>query len=234
MNFGSKEDQNRNIGKGVDLHFIQHPYLEFILQGGGTTILLPNLNETDNLSEIVRHLDGILLIGGIDVDPYNYNMPNTHSEGCNLMRDETELVLIKEARKQSKAIMGICRGVQILNTAFGGTLYQHIPEQINNALKHHRAVDEPEVFHQAYLTGKSYLSDIFGSNEFQVNSSHHQSLNQIGEGLKVVARASDGVVEAVECTTEKCIIGVQWHPERIMNNPKQVELAKYFVARASN
>lgn len=232
INLSPPGDDRRSLSKGVELQYIQRHYLDWIVVGGGIPVILPVLNKTEAAVEIISRLDGLVLTGGVDVDPSLYGENNSHSLGCDILRDNMELALIREARRQCKAIMAICRGIQILNVAFEGSLFQDIASQIDGALKHNRAADEPENYHQVLLTRRSIFNDLFDGEEIRANSSHHQAINTLGKGLTILAAAKDGVVEAVECPDDRCTFGVQWHPERMLTDSNQIRLAEWFVGQA--
>ena len=232
LNTSPPDDSKRSFSKGVELQYIQLPYIKFVEAGGGAPLLLPNLTDLSVIPELVNRLDGLIIIGGVDVDPQLYGEKNTHSKGCDLTRDRMEIAMVKEARRQLKPLLGICRGLQVINTAFEGSLFQDLLEMIDCAQKHHREPDEPEVYHKILLVRRSFLNDIFEVDELNVNSSHHQSIAVVGKGLSILAAAQDGVIEAVECPDDRCTVAVQWHPERMLDDPKQIELAKWFVSKA--
>lgn len=228
------DDPERSFSTGVKLHYLSDPYCQFVIRGGGVPVLLPPITELQRVEEVASRIDGLLLTGGVDVDPSLYGQdrhPKTY--GCDLERDRFEIALLQESRRQGKAILGICRGIQLMNVAFGGTLYQDLPSQVEGALRHHQWEDKKETFHSILLTRYSPLSELFQSNEIQVNSSHHQAVKDLGRGLVPLAASSDGVIEAVHCPSDRCTIGVQWHPERMLEDPRQIELARWFVAQAS-
>ena len=225
-------DERRSISRDAELYYLQEQYLKFVSAGGGVPVLLPPIDDLERVSAMVGHLDGLIVSGGVDVDPSLYGQPNTHSKGCDLRRDRFEMELIRQARLQGRAVLCICRGIQVLNIAFGGSLYQDIPTCLEGALHHHRWEEGKETFHQTRPTRKSALTELFGEEAFNTNSSHHQSVQVVGEGLVVLAEAPDGVVEAIGCPGDRCTLGIQWHPERMLDDPKQVELARWFVSRA--
>ncbi|NQU06389.1 MAG: gamma-glutamyl-gamma-aminobutyrate hydrolase family protein [Calditrichaeota bacterium] len=232
VNVSLPDDVKRTFSKGVALHLIQESYIRFVITAGGIPILLPVVNDPESAEGMVERLDGLIITGGVDVDPSLYKQKNTHSLGVQEARDGFEIELVKAARRQDKALLGICRGCQVINTAFGGSLYQDIPTSIDGALKHTRATDAPETYHQTKLICNSVLEDIFGSNEIKTNSSHHQSVKEPGVGLTILAKAFDGVVEAFQCLDDRCTIAVQWHPERMHDDPRQVALAAWFIKQA--
>jgi len=230
VNISPPDDDKRNFSKGVALNYLQDYYSRWVEAGGGAAVLLAPTKPVESAGIIIEHLDGIIISGGVDVDPQLYGEANTHSKGCDPDRDRFEIELVLEARRLGKAALGICRGIQIVNVAFGGTLVQDIPSQIPNPLHHHRIVEGEEMFHEMELVGDSFFTKVFGVTHNRVNSSHHQSVKEPGEGLRIVAKAGDGVVEAVVSTQDQCIGGIQWHPERMLDDIKQVELARWFVA----
>ncbi|MFN3820860.1 MAG: gamma-glutamyl-gamma-aminobutyrate hydrolase family protein, partial [bacterium] len=208
-------------------------YCQFILRGGGIPILLTPGDFIQEIAAIVERLDGIVLTGGVDVDPALYGeSKHPTTQGCNPSRDRFEIALLHEARRKGRAILGICRGIQLINVAFGGTLYQDIPSQLDGALHHHQWEDNKESYHPVLLTRYSPLTEIFKCEELRVNSSHHQAVKELGKGLVPLAASSDGVIEALHCPDDRFTIAVQWHPERMLNDPLQLELAKWFIRQA--
>ena len=229
VNVSPPDDPKRSFSKSSALHYIQEPYLRFVEKGGGTPIMLPVINDLEQVDSMVERLDGVIIIGGVDVDPKLYGEQNTHSQGVDRRRDDFEIRLIHEARNRQIPLMCICRGMQVLNVGLGGSLYQDIPKSFEGALKHTRKPEEPETFHRTRLTADSFLNQIFDAEEFRINSSHHQSVRVPGEGLRIVSRAPDGIVEAVQHVSDRCTVGIQWHPERLLDENKQVEISHWFI-----
>ncbi len=232
-NVSPPNDPKRTFSVGTKIHYIQEHYCQFVLVGGGVPVLLPVIEELELVVDLTSNLDGLIITGGIDVEPSLYYEINTHSMGCDILRDKFEIELVNVARKLNKPVLGICRGIQVLNVAYGGTLYQDIPTMIEGALTHHRFSEGKETFHTINLTIPSALSEVFKCDSLEVNSSHHQSVKTLGEGLVTLATAPDGVIEAVYSPNENSIYGVQWHPERMLNEPKQVDLARWFIQQAN-
>ena len=170
--------------------------------------------------------DALVLAGGDDIDPTLYGEENQGSQGIDRVRDDADLLLCESFIKQGKPILGICRGHQVLNVYFGGTLYQHI--------EGHR-VDGEDMLHDTVTEEGSLMSRLFGKNPI-VNSIHHQSVDLLGEGLLVTQRSNDGTVEAFEHKILP-IIGVQWHPERLCLSNKRdgaadsIKLFEYFASQ---
>ena len=196
--------------------------------------------------EIVADLNGLLLPGGVDIHPKRYGEKRI-PETCpvNKSRDEFEISLFKNAIEKDIPVFGICRGIQIMNVAMGGSLYQHIPAQIPETCpslfpdfprhKHKKkGVDEE---HCIKIKTENLLSQIIGESTARVNSSHHQSVKVIGAKLMVTAQSKDGIIEAMEYPLKKFVIGVQYHPERMLQKPELREhaakLFKAFINAAS-
>ena len=195
-------------------------------------MLLPVVKDIDDVPRMIERLDGVIVSGGVDIDPKLYGEPNNHANGINNDRDAFEIAVISAARDKQKALLGICRGTQIMNAAFGGSLFQDIPTQVKGALRHHRQEDGSETYHTTNLIKESPLTEIFQSEIIRTNSSHHQSIRELGEGLELLAIAEDGIVEAFTCPEDSCTFAVQWHPERMTDDSGQIALAGWFAAQA--
>ena len=153
--------------------------------------------------------DGLIIPGGGDVDPALYGEENLACSGVNRALDDLEMALIGMALRDRRPILGICRGHQILNVYFGGSLIQDIPQA-----DRHRHTEAGDQAHPAIASEGSFLTEVFGATEFNVNSAHHQAVKTLGSGLIAVQRSDDGVIEAVAHGTLP-VYGVQWHPERM-------------------
>ena len=157
----------------------------------------------------------MILSGGHDVSPYNYGQePNPKLGETFPERDTYDMLLLEESKKRNIPILGICRGSQIINVAAGGTLYQDLSLIPGNVLKHNQVSKPTLKTHKIQIEENSIISEIFGK-ETMVNSFHHQALDKVADDFKVVARASDGIVEAIQHKTYKFLVGVQWHPEML-------------------
>jgi putative glutamine amidotransferase len=196
---------------------IYEGYVEAITKAGGMPILLPG-NDIQEIPSILDMVDGIMLIGGQDVDPYLYGeAPHMKIGSVNPRRDEFELELCRRALDRNVRILGICRGIQILNVAAGGTLYQDISSQWEKGEPINHNQKGPKWFgsHMVEVVPDSRLYKILGEKNIRVNSFHHQAVKDIPKGFRVVASSSDGVIEAIEGTYDTFVLGVQWHPERM-------------------
>lgn len=160
------------------------------------------------LPEINTDFDGLILCGGNDINPKYYNEEVNGSVDIDDRRDELEFSLLKAYIEEGKPVLGICRGFQIINTFFGGSLYQHLPETNS-----HRGEMNIDVIHNVTSTPNSILNDLYGKT-FSVNSFHHQAINKLGNGLYATAYWNDKYIEAYEHSSLP-IFGVQWHPERL-------------------
>ena len=190
-------------------------YYQSILKAGGVPVILPPFEETDALISALDSLDGILLTGGADINPlYLGEEPVMELHGINPRRDKQELLLAKLAADRQIPILGICRGIQTMNAAFGGTLYQDIHSQMEGKrIKHDQDLDRGYASHTVQIEEGSLLYRLFNADTLAVNSFHHQAVKDAAPGFRVCARSVDGVIEAIESTEYKSMLGVQWHPE---------------------
>lgn len=200
---------------------------------GGAPVLIPLGLSEDTLRAIFDKLDGLLLQGGVDVHPQTYG--ETVEPYCgeiDIARDEVELRIIRWALAEKMPTLGICRGIQMLNVAAGGSLYQDIPAQLNSPLRHQHVKGNPYDFHAHTIDidAQSKLANALGATKIEVNSLHHQALKQIAPGFCVIARAPDGIVEGIEASDERYVVGVQFHPEwMIEDDARMIGIFKSFV-----
>lgn len=195
-------------------------YIRAVHRAGGAPVPISLGLSLQHLEKIARTLDAVLLPGSpADVEPSLFRAAR-HPECAEADpdRERTDFALLEHALAESKPILAICYGIQSLNVFLGGTLVQDIPSELGTQIQHdwEREHHQPEPFHAALIEPGSRLARTAGSNEAQVNSSHHQSVLEPGRDLRVVSRAPDGVIEAVEWTGgADWVTGVQWHPERM-------------------
>jgi putative glutamine amidotransferase len=191
-------------------------YIMAIEKAGGEAVLLPSDSE-----EELEGINGLLLAGGGDVDPSFYKEQDEGSDNIDRDRDKWEMKLIEKFREEGKPILGICRGIQVLNVALGGSLHQDI--------KGHRK-DKGRSRHLIKIKGGSLLYEILGGVEqIEVNSSHHQAIKDLASSLEATAWSEDGYIEAVEGKEEEFLLGVQFHPERLIENEVFLNIFKSFV-----
>ncbi len=186
----------------------------------------------EELRELYGHLDGLIISGGGDVDPKLYNSEITSAvQGMDRDRDRIEVSLTHWAVEDRKPLLAICRGIQLLNVAMGGTLWRDIATEVPTAAKHdHRDVARHKSVHPVVVESESLLAQVLGKAEAEVNSLHHQSCKDIAPGARAVASAPDGVVEGVEIVDHPFAIGVQWHPEWMQDAPAQQGLFSALVS----
>ena len=211
-------------------------YTEAIEAAGGIPVVVPLTLDEDTLSDTLDRLDGLLLTGGDDVDPLRYGEDHHHRiEKTNPIRDEFDLTLARMALDRNMPILGICRGCQIINVAEGGTLYQDISAQVKDSLLHPLVGIAPK-WHKAHLVAldaESKLAKIYKTQDLWTNGFHHQAVKDVAPTLKAVGKTSDGVVEAVESPAHTFVVGVQWHPEMMLEKHKDVlPLFEAFVQAA--
>lgn len=191
------------------------PYIEAIERVEATPLLITPAHGESSIIDLLEMSDGLMLTGGEDVDPSRYGQkPHPKLETVNHQRDEMEFLVLERALEMGVPILAVCRGLQILNVAFGGTLYQDLPTQKPEGVAHEQNAPINERWHATTVEPDSRVAELFGATEFQINSFHHQGIDRLGEGLRPVGWAEDGLVEAVEATDHPWVIGVQWHPER--------------------
>ena len=214
------------------MHAQRVTYAQAVWEAGGEAILLPGNPDKTNCKQIVELLDGILAPGGHDIDPQIYGEEKLEACGAfTRYEDEYDIELVKEAVRQQKPVLAICRGMQLVNAMYGGTLYQDIPTQYSDEIIHTRLYPTEENFHRVTIEKESYLAKILGVTEnVTVNTSHHQAVKDVAEGFKVTAKASDGTIEAIE-NEDASILCVQWHPERMQDKELWQKFVKDFVDR---
>lgn len=192
-------------------------YVEGVVHAGGVPVVLPPVGERRAAEAVIGGLDGLLLSGGSDLDPSYYDEKPLPELNVTLPeRDEFEMALLGEALRRGIPIFGICRGLQVLNVALGGTLYQDLPSQLGrDILKHRQETPKWQATHEVEIHEGSWVGGITDSTSVKVNSYHHQAIKDLADGLRVSGRSTDGVIEAIESHdfSERWIIGVQWHAE---------------------
>lgn len=200
-------------------------YYQSVIAAGGTPLIIPPYHDRDALMETLEHIDALMLSGGADIDPrYMNEVPDyTLLHTINPKRDEQEILLAMLAESHSMPILGICRGIQTLAVALGGKVHQDIYAGIGDGLLAHdqEPTERHIATHDVDIVPESRLARIFGEVRISVNTFHHQAVSRVPEGFRINATAPDGVIEGMEATDGRSIIGVQWHPESfIMNNDR--------------
>ena len=196
--------------------YVNRDYIQSVLRAGAAPAVLPLTEDEHVQIALLTRLDGLLLSGGPDVDPVLYGEEKLPCCGEILaVRDAMELSLFRKALKSGLPVLGICRGLQVMNVALGGTLYQDIATQLPGAIKHPRHDTPRDKVHEVTVTEHSGLHRITGLTQFGVNSRHHQGVKRLANGLAATAYSEDGLIEAFEYPAEKFVMAVQWHPESL-------------------
>ncbi|MCI8837163.1 MAG: gamma-glutamyl-gamma-aminobutyrate hydrolase family protein [Hungatella sp.] len=189
-------------------------YMKGIEEAGGIPVMLPLTSDREALGQMVRLFDGFLFSGGHDVSPSVYGQtPSGKCETCCAERDEMEKILLELAWEEDKSILGICRGLQFINAAMGGTLYQDLEEEHPSSISHRQSPPYDKPSHSVSVDGDTPLYDMLGTPSLMVNSCHHQAVRELAPALRVMAVSDDGLAEAVYAPEKTFVWGVQWHPE---------------------
>lgn len=217
---------------GQDMLMSTMDYSRCIEKAGGIPVAIPVIESESYQNDLLSKLDGILFTGGSDIDPAKYNSPFQRGLGMVVPeRDNFELTLLDDALKQKKPVLGICRGLQLLNVFCGGTLYQDIGRANITECEHagHMAPKE-HPSHKVHLQKGSKVYAAFQKEEIAVNSFHHQTIERLGNNLIATGKSPDGLIEALEHTNYDFVVGVQWHPEMMSEvYPEQLALFKALI-----
>ena len=207
-------------------------YMRAVSAAGGLAVVM-SPEPLDTVPELVGRLDGVLIPGGPDIDPSLYGHEPDDDLGPTWPEvDRFEIAVVQEAERRELPVLAICRGMQLLNVAHGGTLYQHLPDHVGDDVVHRRPdLTRPIPMHPVRVEGGSRLAAWLGREEADVNSYHHQAPWEVGAGLRAVAWSPDGVIEGLEGATS---LGVQWHAEAMHAAPEQAALFEAFVADAAS
>ncbi|MGG1663019.1 gamma-glutamyl-gamma-aminobutyrate hydrolase family protein [Brevibacillus sp. NRS-1366] len=215
---------------------VSRNYTDSIYAAGGLPVSIPIVAGETNYSEYIDMVDGILFTGGNDIAPYFYGEnPVKELHSMSSIRDEYEFSLFKSAYEKNMPIFGICRGIQLINVALKGSLYQDIYSQCPGTLGHSpEQTASDEFYHSVKISRDTKLYDIFGEERIFTNSFHHQSVKGLGKNLIATAHSEDGIIEAIESTEDRFLLGVQWHPECMTKrHPMFLKLFSTFVQASS-
>lgn len=206
-------------------------YMKVIEECGGLPIMLPFTENTEELLDAYQLCEGILFTGGHDVDPrvYGEEIRGKCGKTCPT-RDKMESILLEQCLEDNKPFLGICRGIQFINAYLGGTLFQDLPTEYESNVEHHMIAPYDRQIHEVEVIAGTKLAKIIGAGTHGVNSYHHQAIKEISDELNIMAKSSDGLIEAVEVRDKKFAIGVQWHPEFSYEKSKDsINIIKAFV-----
>lgn len=210
------------VREGAERAGVNAAYVRSIAQAGGIPVILTPTMGPESAAAILRRMDALVLTGGHDVDPGLYGEPaSVHLGPLDRQRDEFEIALFEAARTERLPILGICRGLQVINVAMGGTLWQDLPSEHPSEVLHEKSGTERDArLHSVALNPTSMLAVVLGTDALEINSFHHQAIRDLGRGLSVSARAEDGIIEGVEeIGTDNWLLAVQWHPEEFYREP---------------
>lgn len=210
---------------------LPHTYQAAIEEAGGAPILIPSLDvHLGDPGRLLNGVDGLFLPGGRDLDAALYGEEAHATNDAPLrIRDELEIALVREARRRGMPIFGACRGAQVINVAFGGSLEQHLGDRVD--LTPHRDTIGEFTAHEVAVVPGSLLDSLTQTPSFEIASHHHQSVGRLADGLVISATAPDGVAEAIEATGHPFCLGVQWHPEERLD-PEGLALVRAFIDAA--
>lgn len=235
INYTSKEDVGElsQMGPlGQDWQLIASDYTKAVEKTGGCPVIIPIVDDIDTIWDFVKTLDGIIFTGGSDIDPKFYGqLPRKELGEVLPKRDIHEIKLAKRILEETKMpILGVCRGLQLINVITGGTLYQDLGTQWDGFA--HSLYNYPKGYpsHEVTIDKNSRLYDIFEEESIWTNSFHHQAIDKLGEGLKATMKAKDGMIEGIEGETDRFLVAVQWHPEMMVDdNEKYLIYFKKFI-----
>lgn len=208
------------IDKTPERAYVNSAYLSAVQQAGGVPVVLPPQLSAASLARLARGLDGVLLTGGGDIDPAAFGeSPHPTVYEVAPSRDTLETAVVGIALERRLPILAICRGIQLLNVALGGTLFQDVGTEPGTELRHGQQEPRDQPTHKVRVAAGSRLAETLGADELEVNSMHHQSVKALGKGLTAVAWAPDEIIEGIELDDRsRFVVGVQWHPEELVRH----------------
>ncbi|MCC8173936.1 MAG: gamma-glutamyl-gamma-aminobutyrate hydrolase family protein [Odoribacter sp.] len=201
---------------GMERAYVNKDYIEAVEKAGGIPLLLPSVDKEESIKLYTEICDGFIFSGRGDINPMFYHCsPHVALGPVNSALDKANLRLINSVLKTDKPILAICRGHQLLNVACGGTLFQDLVEIPGQILCHSQPAGRTDRIHRVDIAQNSILGDLLGAAIY-VNSFHHQSIRDLGKGLRTVATTVDGVIEGIQMDTKPFVLGIQWHPEMLL------------------
>jgi putative glutamine amidotransferase len=212
------------------LYYVEENVIKQVEKAGHTPIILPISDNLDEkLESFLKIVDGIILSGGTDISPelYNEELQNPNWSG-DLKRDLFEINLLKKAKVKNIPVLGICRGFQLINVAYGGSLFQDIPSMRDNSFEHRNQEKYHNLTHSAKILKNTDLYEVIKKEELIINSVHHQGIKKLGENLEIMAYSDDGLIEAIKALDSKFVWGIQWHPEWLDDGEEAKKVLEIF------
>ncbi len=208
-------------------------YANSVEKAGGLPVLIPYAMDQSLIPQIVDMLDGMLFSGGDDLDPSSFG-ETYHANAIPIdpARQQFEVALLAEVERRRMPTLGICLGSQLMNVYRGGSLHQFLPDLPRQPMLEHRKLNDVVPRHNIQLKNDSHIAKLLNKTEINANSYHKQSINKVGRGLRIIGTAPDGVIEGTEDPTFPLFLGVQWHPERLTDEPDHLALFKLLVQKA--
>jgi putative glutamine amidotransferase len=209
-------------------------YAESVFAAGGMPVLMPILGQESEVAAFLERVDGFVLTGGLDLDPRKQGLPRHPSvQAMPERREDHDRAVVRIIQRRQMPVLGIAVGMHLLNVAFGGALYMHLPEELPRSMPHRDPSCSGPHRHLVNLQPGTRVAEIYGGGELRVNSNHHQAVKLLGTGFRVAALAPDGVIEAIETTDPSWFcIGVQWHPEADAASALDLQLFEALVQAA--
>jgi putative glutamine amidotransferase len=219
---------------GLPTSLLLQAYIHAIMQAGGVPVMIPSMLAEQGWDVLYGRLDGILFSGGGDIAPEYYHGENHQRvAGIDPLRDTIEFNLLRAVVDDGKPFLGICRGIQTVNVGLGGTLYEHLGEQLRGEIDHtYPSTMRTTLVHEVKIEESTRIAEVVGEPILKVNSLHHQGIRDVAPGLRVTGYAPDGLVEAVELPDHPFGLAVQWHPEWMTDQLSTRKLFKAFVEAA--
>lgn len=221
---------------GIYRSYVNQDYIESLEKAGCVPVILPVLNDLEDIKDQMEGLDGVLLTGGYDIDPILYGEQPLRGQGYSMPEvDRYYMAAIHAADQLGKPVFGVCKGLQAINVAFGGTMYQDLGKQCPESFEHTQQAPRYAPTHFVEVQPESFLSQVLPQRT-AVNSFHHQAVKDLAEGFVITAKADDGVVEGIERQKGTFMCGVQWHPEMMakFDEPIMVSLFQKFAQVCRN
>lgn len=211
--------------EGTTQIVLKPSYAKIVSESGAIPVVLPLVGSRQEARDVLERMQGLLLTGGLDIDPTHYGQAARHPDMiAPRERTESDFAYVREAKDRGLPTLGICLGTQTMNVAFGGTLLQHIPDDVPGAAEHRDGAEHP-----VHIESGTILSRALQVETATVNSFHHQGIGEVAPGFRVAARSPDGIIEAIERPDLPFFLGVHWHPERIATSETTRRLLRAFV-----